>query len=293
MPKTRSLIVVGAIVVLVLAAFSVFEVKEWERAILFRFGEVVRTDYDPGLHFKLPIINTVRKYDGRIMTLESEPERYLTAEKKNLIVDAFVKWRIKDVKKYYTSLGGDETRARNRLSQIIKDGLRAEFGKRTIQEVVSGERAAVMSVLQVNADAQAENFGISIIDVRIKRVDLPEDISASVYRRMEAERARTAKELRSRGAEAAERIRADADRQRTIILAEAYREAETQRGKGDARAAEIYAKAFSRDPEFYAYYRSINAYRESFKDKSDVMVLDPSSDFFKYFKDPGTRSGAR
>jgi membrane protease subunit HflC len=293
MPKTRSLIVVGAIVVLVLAAFSVFEVKEWERAILFRFGEVVRTDYDPGLHFKLPIINTVRKYDGRIMTLESEPERYLTAEKKNLIVDAFVKWRIKDVKKYYTSLGGDETRARNRLSQIIKDGLRAEFGKRTIQEVVSGERASVMSVLQVNADAQAENFGISIIDVRIKRVDLPEDISASVYRRMEAERARTAKELRSRGAEAAERIRADADRQRTIILAEAYREAETQRGKGDARAAEIYAKAFSRDPEFYAYYRSINAYRESFKDKSDVMVLDPSSDFFKYFKDPGTRSGAR
>jgi membrane protease subunit HflC len=293
MPQTRSLALIGIVLLLIIASFSVFTVKEWERAILFRFGEVVRTDYAPGLHFKIPIVNNVRKYDGRIMTLDSEPERYLTAEKKNLIVDAFVKWRIKDVRKYYTAMGGDETRARNRLSQIIKDGLRAEFGKRTIQEVVSGERAAVMSVLQVNADAQAENFGISIIDVRIKRVDLPEDISASVYRRMEAERARVAKELRSRGAEAAERIRADADRQRTVILAEAYRESENLRGSGDARASEIYAKAFSRDPEFYSFYRSLNTYRDSFKDKSDIMVLEPSSDFFKYFKDPRTRPASR
>jgi len=289
MPQPRSLIVIGVILVVIIGSFSVFTVKEWERAILFRFGEIMRTDYEPGLHFKIPIINNVRKYDGRIMTLDTEPERYLTAEKKNLIVDAFVKWRIKDVKKYYTAMGGDETRARNRLSQILKDGLRAEFGKRTIQEVVSGERSAVMSVLQVNADAQAQNFGIAIVDVRIKRVDLPEDISASVYRRMEAERARVAKELRSRGAEAAERIRADADRQRTVILAEAYREAEKLRGDGDARAAEVYARAFSRDPEFFAFYRSVNAYRESFKDKSDIMVLDPSSDFFKYFKDPRAR----
>lgn len=286
MPRTRSLVMAGVAVLLIVLAFSVFTVKEWERAILFRFGEIVRTDYEPGLHFKVPVYHNVRKYDGRIMTLDSEPERYLTAEKKNLIVDAFVKWRIEDVKKYYTAMGGDETRARNRLSQIIKDGLRAEFGKRTIQEVVSGERVAIMSVLQINADAQTENFGISIIDVRIKRVDLPEDISASVYRRMEAERARVAKELRSRGAEAAERIRADADRQRTIILAEAYREAENLRGTGDARAADIYARAFSRDPEFYSYYRSVNAYRDSFKDKSDIMVLEPTSDFFKYFKDP-------
>lgn len=284
-----SLLVVVAL--LVVAAFSMFTVKEWERAILFQFGEIVRSDYEPGLHFKIPVIQNVRKFNGRIMTMESAAERYLTAEKKNLRVDAFVKWRIADVHRYYTTMGGDETRARDRLSQIIKDGLRAEFGKRTVQEVVSGERAAVMAVLQVNAGAQAEAFGIEIIDVRLKRVDLPEDVSASVYRRMEAERVRVATDLRSRGAEAAERIRADADRQRTIILAEAYREAEQLRGAGDARAAEIYRTAFSADAEFFSFYRSINAYRASFSDKSDVMLLDPESSFFKYFRDP-TRQGA-
>lgn len=264
---------------------SVFTVKEWERAILFQFGEVVRTDYQPGLHFKIPVINNVRKFDGRIMTLDAEPERYLTAEKKNLIVDAFVKWRIDDIKQYYTAMGGDADRANLRLSQIIKDGLRAEFGKRTIQEVVSGERKEVMEVLALNTETQARNFGIRVIDVRIKRIDLPEDISTSVYRRMEAERARVAKDLRSRGAEAAERIRADADRQRTVIVAEAYREAEQLRGEGDAKAADLYAAAFKRDPEFFAFYRSINAYRDSFKDKNDVLLISPDSDFFKYFKD--------
>jgi membrane protease subunit HflC len=285
MAQNKMFVLIALGVVVLGVASSAFTVKEWERAILFQFGEVVRTDYSPGLHFKIPIVNNVRKFDGRVMTLDAEPERYLTAEKKNLIVDAFVKWRIEDIKQYYTAMGGDADRTNVRLSQIIKDGLRAEFGKRTIQEVVSGERKLVMEVLAVNTEAQAKNFGIRIVDVRIKRIDLPEDISTSVYRRMEAERARVAKDLRSRGAEAAERIRADADRQRTVILAEAYREAEQQRGKGDAKAADLYATAFKRDPEFFSFYRSVNAYRESFKDKGDVMLLEPDNDFFKYFKD--------
>lgn len=284
MAQNKMFILIAVVVAVLGVASSAFTVKEWERAILFQFGEVVRTEYAPGLHFKIPVVNNVRKFDGRVMTLDAEPERYLTAEKKNLIVDAFVKWRIEDIKQYYTAMGGDAERTNMRLSQIIKDGLRAEFGKRTIQDVVSGERKLVMEVLAVNTEAQAKNFGIRIVDVRIKRIDLPEDISTSVYRRMEAERARVAKDLRSRGAEAAERIRADADRQRTVILSEAYREAEQLRGEGDARAADIYAAAFKRDPEFFSFYRSINAYRDSFKDKGDILLLEPDNDFFKYFK---------
>lgn len=286
MLQMKSLGVFLLVAAAVLASMSLFTVKEYERAILFRFGEILRTEYDPGLHFKIPVVNNVRKYDGRLMTMEADPERYLTAEMKNLIVDAFVKWKIRDVGQYYMAMGGDETRARDRLSQIIKDGLRAEFGKRTVQEVVSGDRTAMMAVLQVNADNIARGFGIEIIDVRLKRVELPEDVSVSVYRRMEAERVRVATDLRARGAEAAERIRADADRQRTIILAEAYRESEDLRGGGDAGAAETYATAFSRDPEFYSFYRSINAYRNSFKNRSDLLVLEPDSAFFKYFRDP-------
>lgn len=285
MGQVRTIGLVALVIALAAAAFSLFTVKEWERAILFRFGEIIRTDYEPGLHFKIPIVNNVRKFDGRIMTLDADPERYLTAEKKNVIVDAFIKWRIGDVKAYYTSMGGDTLRANNRLAQIIKDNLRAEFGKRTIQEVVSGERKEVMNILKTTADDLTDDFGINVIDVRIKRIDLPEDISTSVYSRMEAERERVAKELRSRGAEAAERIRADADRQRTVILAEAYRESEQLRGVGDASAADIYAKAFEKDPEFYSFYRSINAYRKSFSQKSDIMLLEPDTDFFKYFKD--------
>lgn len=286
MGQMKSLGIIVLIALGVVASMSLFTVKEYERAILFRFGEILRTDYDPGLHFKIPVINNVRKYDGRVMSMDAEPERYLTAEMKNLIVDAFVKWRVHDVGQYYMALGGDEFRARDRLSQIVKDGLRAEFGKRTVQEVVSGDRAAMTAVLRVGADNHARALGIEIIDVRLKRVDLPEDVSVSVYRRMEAERVRVATDLRARGAEAAERIRADADRQRTIILAEAYRESEDLRGAGDAGAADIYAKAFSRDPEFYSFYRSINAYRNTFRDRSDLMVLEPDSDFFKYFRDP-------
>ncbi len=270
---------------LLLGWASLFTVKEWERAILFRFGEIVRTDYTPGLHFKIPVINNVKKFDGRILTLDAEPERYLTAEKKNVIVDSFVKWRIDDVASYYTSMGGDALRANLRLSQIVKDELRSEFGKRTIQDVVSGERKEIMDILRVNADKQAKEFGIEVVDVRIKRIDLSEEISVSVYRRMEAERARVAKDLRSRGAEAAERIRADADRQRTIIIADAFREAEQLRGEGDAKAAEIYARAYSQDPEFYSFYRSLNAYRAAFSKEKDFLVLEPNSEFFKYFKD--------
>ncbi len=284
MGNNKPLIGIVLILVAVVAWGSLFTVKEWERAALFKFGEIVRTDYDPGLHFKIPVINNIRKFDARIQTLDADPERYLTAEKKNVIVDSFVKWRIDNVALYYTTMGGDTIRANIRLSQIIKDGLRSEFGKRSIQEVISGERKKIMDILLVNTETQATEFGIKVVDVRIKRIDLPEDISNSVYRRMEAERARTAKDLRSKGAEAAERIRASADRQRTVIVAEAYREAEQTRGQGDAKAAEIYANAYNNDPEFYSFYRSLNAYKTTFKSENDILVLEPDSDFFKYFK---------
>ena len=277
-------VVVALMITVLVGSFCVFKVDERERAIKFRLGEIVKTDFDPGLYFKFPLVNNVRKFDARIVTLDSDPERYLTSEKKNVIVDSFVKWQIEDVGVYYTAMGGDERNANLRLSQIIRDGLRGEFGKRTIQEVVSGERAEIMTILTANAAEQAKEFGISVVDVRIKRIDLSQDVSTSVFQRMEAERARVAKDLRSKGAEAAERIRADADRQRTIIIADAFRKAEELRGEGDGEAAAIYAEAFTKDSEFYSFYRSLNAYRDSFKDKSDIVVLEPDNDFFKYFK---------
>ncbi len=286
MGQTKTLGLIGVALLLIIAAFSVYTVDERERAILFRLGEIVETDLKPGLHWKVPLIYNVRKFDGRILTMDAEPERFLTAEKKNVMVDAYVKWRINDVSRYYTAMGGDEARTNLRLSQIIKDELRGQFGRRTIQEVVSGERAQIMDILTVNTNKQAEGFGINVVDVRIKRIDLPKEVSDSVYRRMVAERARVAKDLRSRGAEAAERIRADADRQRTVTLAEAYGEAERTRGEGDGKAAEIYSEAFQKNPEFYSFYRSMNAYRESFKDGNDVLVLQPDSGFFKYFQGP-------
>lgn len=267
------------------AISSLFTVTEREKAILLQLGKIKRTDFEPGLHLKIPFINNVRKFDGRVLTMDAEPESFLTAEKKNVVVDAFVKWRISDVGLYYTAMGGSEINANQRLSQIIKDGLRSEFAKRTIQEVVSGERAEIMDILRTSTDSQVKPFGIDVVDVRIKRIDLKGGVSEAVYRRMEAERTRVATDLRSKGAEAAERIRADADRQRTVILAEAYRDAEQLRGDGDAKAAEIYAQAYNQDPEFYAFYRSLNAYKTSFKDRSDVMILEPDSDFFKYFKE--------
>lgn len=289
MGQIRTLGLILLLVVGVIGSLSIYTVKEWERVIVFRLGEITRSDVEPGLHFKIPFIQRVRKFDGRILTMDAEAERYLTSEKKNVIVDSFVKWRIDDVVKFYRATQGDERHAETRLAQIIKDGLRSEFAKRTVQEVVSGERSQIMSILTASANRAVENLGISIIDVRIKRIDLPTEVSSSVYRRMEAERSRVAREFRSRGAEAAERIRADAERQRTVIKAEAYRDAERIRGAGDSRSAEIYAQAFSQNPEFYALYRSLNAYKSLFKNKDDLIVLEPDSEFFKYFMEAGGR----
>lgn len=270
----------------VLVGLSVFTVDEREKAIKFRLGEIVRTDYAPGLYFQTPFINNVRKFDARIQTLDAKPTRYLTKEKKNVIVDSFVKWRIGDLNTYYITMGGDPNRANAALFPIVNDQLRSEFGKRTIREVVSGERAKVMSILAANTKAQAVKYGIDVIDVRIKRVDLPQDVSGSVYDRMRAERDRVAKELRARGRAEGERLRADADRQYTVILAEAYRDAQKLRGEGDAKAAEIYAKAYGKNKEFYSLYRSLNAYKASFGSKNDILVLEPDADFFKYFNSP-------
>jgi len=269
--------------ILFVGSNSLFTVKESETAVVLRLGEIVKADIEPGLHFKTPFINNVRMFDARLQTLDSAPERFLTSEKKNLEVDSFIKWRIKDVEKFYTTMNGDNRLAGMRLGQIVKDGLRAEFGNRTVKEVISGERVEIAQKIRTATADAAQSFGIEIEDVRIKRIDLAKDISESVYRRMEAERNRVAKDLRSKGAEAAEKIRADADRQRVVILADAYSQAEVIRGKGDAKSAEIYANAYSQDAEFYSFYHSINAYQSTFKDKSDVMVVDPNSDFFKYF----------
>jgi membrane protease subunit HflC len=280
--KMLGIIIIAAL--LIVASFSIFTVDEREKVILFRLGEIMRTDFEPGLHTKMPFVNNTRAFDARIQTLDAEPERYLTSEKKNVIVDAFVKWRIGDVSKYYTSTQGDLNTANQRLSQIIKDGLRGEFGKRTIQEVVSGERKEIMKILSVEANQQAKRFGIDIVDVRIKRIDLAQEISESVYRRMEAERLRVVKDLRARGAETAEKIRAEVDREWIVILAEAYSEAERVRGEGDATATGIYAQAFSQDAEFYSLYRTLSAYEKTFANKDDILVLEPDSEFFKYFK---------
>jgi modulator of FtsH protease HflC len=285
MAPIKTVIIAVVAAVLILGSQSLFTVKEWERALVFRLGEIVRADISPGLHFKIPFIQNVRKFDGRILTMDAEPERYLTVEKKNLIVDSFVKWRIEDVGQFYRATqGGDERIALQRLSQIIKDGLRSEFAKRTVQDVVSGERGQIMDILTIHANRQVAGLGISIIDVRIKRIDLPAEVSASVYRRMEAERSRVAREFRSRGAEAAERIRADADRQRQIILAEAYRDSERIRGDGDAQAAATYAAAFGQDADFYSLHRSLASYRATFRDRSDLLVMEPDGDFFRYFR---------
>jgi membrane protease subunit HflC len=285
--KTLSLLLTA--VTLWLLSMGFFIVDERELAVKFWFGEFERADYEPGLHWKVPFANTVRKFDRRILTLDAEPERYLTLEKKNVIVDAFIKWRISDVANYYKTMGGDERRAGQRLSQVIKNGLRGEFGKRTIQETISGERAEIMNVITAQIEEQAKQFGIAVVDVRIKRIELPPEVSGSVYDRMEAERSRVAKDLRSRGREASERIRADADRQRTVILAEAYRDSEGLRGEGDGKAAEIFARAYQKDEQFYAFYRSLDAYKNVFNKQEDVLVLDPESEFFDYFKNDSGR----
>lgn len=270
-----------------LASMSIFTVDQREFALVFQLGEVKHVIDEPGLHFKIPLIQNVRFFDRRILTIDTpEPERFITAEKQNVLVDHFVKWRIIDPKLYYISVAGDETRARTRLLQTVNGTLREEFGRRTVPDVVSGERDLIMESMRVRADNDARQIGIQILDVRLKRVDLPTEVSESVFRRMEAERTRVANDLRSQGAAIAEQIRADADRQRVVIIAEANREAQKLMGEGDARATAIYAEAFGQNPEFYAFSRSLEAYRESFTGRNDVMVVDPSSDFFRFLKSP-------
>jgi membrane protease subunit HflC len=280
----------GAIVatVLVVMAMSIFTVDQRQYAVVFQLGEVKRAISEPGLYFKIPMVQNVRYFEKRIITLDNnEPERFITSEKKNVLVDSYIKWRIVDPQLYYISVGGDESRAKTRLNQTVNAGLREEFGKRTVHDVVSGEREKIMNQMREKADTDARKIGVQIVDVRLKRVELPTEVSEAVYRRMEAERKRVANELRSEGSAEAEKIRADADRQREIIVAEAYRDSQKIKGEGDAKATNTYAQAFGQNPEFYAFYRSLEAYRGSFKSKSDVLVIEPSSDFFKYMKSGG------
>jgi len=276
------------LVVLIIGSyFSLFRVQQWERAILFEFGEIKRSDYEPGLHFKWPWINTVRTFDVRLLNLDTDPQRFLTSEKKDVLVDYYAKWRISNVERFYRATnGGDVTYANTLLAQRINSALRDEFGKRTVQQVVAGERAEILQLVRTNTARLPEELGITVADVRTKRIDLPPEVSSSVYQRMRAERTRVAKDFRARGEEAAERIRANADREREVILADAYRDAEVIRGEGDARATEIYAAAFGKNEEFYALYRSLNAYQASFSNSNDILLLKPDSDFFKYFNNP-------
>lgn len=270
-------------VTIVMGMNSVFVVTELERAVLLEFGRVVRDDIPPGLHFKKPFINDVRKFDGRLTTLDAPAERYLTLEKKALIVDSFAKYRIKNVQTYYTSTSGDERRARDLLKQRINNGLRNEISSRTLHEVVSGERDELMKILTHNLNVvTTEELGIEVVDVRVKRIDLPPEVSQSVYDRMNTERDIEAREHRAKGQELAVGIRADAERQKEVILAEAYRDSEKLRGQGDAQATAIYASAFQKDKEFYTFSRSMTAYRRTFSNKGDILLIDPRSDFFRY-----------
>ena len=281
-------LLLAVVTVLVVLAMSMFTVDQRQFAIVFQLGEVKRVIEQPGLYFKIPMIQNVRFLDNRILPLDSnELERFITSEKKNLLVDSYVKWRIVDPKLYYISLGGDEARARTRLNQTINAGLREEIGRRTVHEVISGERDKIMVAVSERADVDARRIGVQIVDVRLKRLELASEVSEAVYRRMEAERKRVANELRSQGYAESEQIRADADRQREIIVANAYRDAQKVKGEGDAEATSIYGQAFSDSPEFYTFYRSLEAYRGSFKSKNDVLVLEPGSDFFKYMKGSG------
>jgi len=291
MSALRKILYPVLFLVFVLLTQSIFVVKETERAVKLRFGEIVEYDVEPGLHFKVPVVNTVRKFDARILTLDAAPQSYLTSEKKALTVDSFVKWRVSDVAKYYTTSGGDEERLRRLLIQRVDAGLRNEFGSRTVKEVVSGQRDELMDKLsnQLNLIAKDE-LGVEVIDLRVKKIDLPPEVSESVFNRMRTERERLAKELRAQGNEVAEKIRATADKDKTIILADAYREAEEIKGNGDAIATATYANAYSKDPEFYDFTRSLKAYQSTFESKSDILLINPDSDFFKYLDDSKAKS---
>ncbi len=280
----------GIFAVVLLTSMSLFTVDQRERAIVFQLGEVKEVITTAGLHFKWPLIQNVRYFDARILTLDTpDAERYITSEKKNLLVDSFVKWQITDVRQYYISIG-DEAQAQTRISQTVNATLREEFGKHTVHEVVSEDRNEIMKIVRERANLDAKKIGVEIIDVRLKRVDLPQEVSESVYKRMDAERKSVANQLRSEGSAAAERIRAEADKEREVIIANAYKDAQRVKGEGDAKAAAAYAQAYGQNAEFYAFYRSLEAYRSSFKNRSDVLVLEPNSDFFKYLKGPGKGS---
>ena len=282
------MVLAGVFGIVLLTSLSAFTVDQRQRAIVFQLGEMKDLIEEPGLHFKWPLIQNVRYFDTRILTWDDpEAQRFITVENKPVLVDAFVKWRIVDVKKYYVSVAGDEIAAARRINQTVNGLLREEFGKRTVHDVVSGERDDIMNTVREKVDLDVRSLGIHVVDVRLKRVDLPQEVSVDVYRRMESERKRVASELRSNGFAEAEKIRADADKQREVIIAQAYRDAQRVQGEGDARAASTYARAFQENPEFYAFYRSLEAYRAGFKNKGDVLVLDPASEFFRYFKNPG------
>ena len=277
-------IILPILVVIIFMSLSVFRVQQWEQAIVFQFREVSRVDNEPGLHMMIPLVNTVKKFPLRLLNLEQQPQRYLTAEKKDVIVDYYGKWRISNVQTFYTSTrGGDLDYANGLLGQRINSALRDEFGRRKVQEVVAGTRGEILDIITAATSQLEAELGIKIVDVRLKRIDLPEEVSSSVYDRMRAERLRVAKDFRGRGEEAAERIQANADRERQVILAGAYRDAETIRGEGDAQATEIYAAAFGKNEEFYGFYRRLGAYQATFSSGRDILVLKPDSDFFKYF----------
>jgi membrane protease subunit HflC len=277
----------GTLIILLLVSSSVYIIPETHRGVLLRFGELIETNISAGIHFKVPVIDEVREFDVRVLTMDLPARQYLTIEKKPLDVDSYIAWRIADVDTFYRATGGDEFRAQNLLLSRVDNGLRNEFGVRTMHEVVSGERDELMAKLKdlVNETALKE-FGIQVLDIRIKAIELPEQVRANVYRRMATEREKLAQEYRSRGREAAEGIRADADRQRTVILAEAFSKSEQLRGEGDGQAAKIYADAYSRDREFFSFYRSLAAYQNAFSNKDDIMVIDSEGDFMKYMRDP-------
>ena len=284
---------VAVLAVLLLLSMSMYTIDQRKAAIKFQLGEVIAVQTKPGLYFLVPLLQNVRLFDTRIQTMESrDPERFLTSENRNVLVDSFVKWRVIDVRQYYVTVGGDPVKAEARLAQTVNDALRAQFAKRTVHDVVSGERDQIMSVVAKKVDEDAGRIGVAVVDVRLKRVDFVPEISADVYRRMESERKRVANELRATGQAEGEKIKADADRQRQVIVAEAYRDAQRIKGEGDAQASRIYAEAYSKNPEFYSFYKSLEAYQQSLRNRSDVLVLDPSSDFFRYFRSPGRGKAA-
>ena len=288
MKRTSAGVIVGLVILGLILAMSMYTVDQRKAAVKFQLGEVIAVITKPGLYFMVPLLQNVKLYDTRIQTLDArDAERFLTKENKNVLVDSFVKWRIIDVKQYFVSVRGDSIQAESRINQTVNDALRAEFARRTVHDVVSGERNEIMSTVADKVDKDLKGIGVEVVDVRLKRVDLVPEISSDVYRRMESERKRVANELRATGQAEGEEIKAKADRQRQIIVAEAYSMAQKTKGEGDAEASRIYATAYQRNPEFFSFYRSMEAYRQSLRSKADVMVVDPSSDFFKYLKNPG------